>query len=588
MNASVEDDDENPDPGVKGFAKRLFKDLFEIDVRSLALLRIALGLLILGDLANRYQNLEFFYTDNGIVTRAMSQEYLGDGFWSLYWIDGSVEVTQILFALTASVAIGLVFGFNTRLMTILCLVLVASIQIRNPLVLTGGHILLRMMLFWSMFLPLGAVWSIDSYLSLEREPERWKVASVATMGIMLQVALMYFFSGISKLNGFWFSGQAVEYVLSMEMYVKPAGEYLRRFPGLLQVISKFTVVLEIVAPILMFVPRINKFVRGMAMALFWWMHIVIWATMSIGIFSLTAMASWFVFVPSSAWNFYLRKPRSSALDDVWDLTPGRILVESVCAVALILVIALNIANMYPSASSNSLIRSIRTLANRTLLVQEFKLFGNPPLLSPMMEYPARTVGGEEVDLFGQMIKQPKQDSESTYGYFETQHWRRIHSNLMTIPGEPVPPIIEEMRKRLLEQLVNKWNSTHDPARHIVDATINCYVREIQLNNSWGEPQKEVWAHWSRRDPFKTDDAVSESLAGGNVDDQAKLFRKVAPDEPFRQWEDARGRSMEARYAGTTTGPKGQVLVLFEKRSGKMYDFPLKELSEADQKYLREE
>jgi hypothetical protein len=516
MNALVED---HPDQNSRGFALRLFRELFEIDVRSLALLRIALGVLILADLANRFQDLELFYTDNGILTRAMSQEFLGPGFWSLYWIDGSVAVTQFLFALTASVAIGLLFGFNTRLMTILCLILVASLQVRNPLVLTGGHILLRLLLFWSVFLPLGAVWSVDSYLNPEREPERWKVASVATMGIMLQVAFVYFFSGIAKLNGFWFSGEAVEYVLSLEMYVKPLGEFLRRFPELLRVISTFVVLLEIIAPILIFVPRINKFVRGVSMALFWWMHIAIWATMSIGIFSLTAMVSWFVFVPGSAWNFCFPELHDSAYDDDWHLTPGKILVETLCGLALVLVIALNVINVNPSASPNWFTRQLRVLANGTLLVQEFRLFGNPSQVSPIIEYPAKTARGDNMDLFGKMISKSRRGTKSTYGYFETQHWRRIHSNLMTAPGEPVPPIIAEMRKRLLERLVNKWNTTHDPASAVVEAELDCYVREIQLNNTWSKPKLEVWARWSQQDPLLTteDSAASDSPSSQDVD-----------------------------------------------------------------------
>ena len=232
MNVSAQDNDSIPHK--LGLANRLFWDLFEIDVRSLAILRISLGVLILVDLASRLRNLELFYTEGGIVTRALSQEYLGSGFWSLYWIDGSLAVTQVLFALTASAAVGLIFGFNTRLMTILCLVLVASLHVRNPLVLTGGHILMRLMLFWSIFLPLGAVWSVDAHLSPNREPDQWRVASVATMAIMLQVAFIYLFSGISKLNSYWISGHAVEYVLGLEMYVKPLGNFLRGFPGLLR------------------------------------------------------------------------------------------------------------------------------------------------------------------------------------------------------------------------------------------------------------------------------------------------------------------------------------------------------------------
>ena len=47
------------------------RDLFGIDTRSLAVLRVALALIILADLAIRASELSAFYTEDGVLPRAL-------------------------------------------------------------------------------------------------------------------------------------------------------------------------------------------------------------------------------------------------------------------------------------------------------------------------------------------------------------------------------------------------------------------------------------------------------------------------------------------------------------------------------------
>ena len=472
----------------------LVQDLFELDVRSLAIFRVALALLMLGDLANRIPVLEMFYSDEGILPRDMAQAYLGTGFWSLYWIDGSAVVAHVLFALTAVSAFCFMIGFKTRLSNIVCLILISSLQVCNPLVLTGGHIEMRLMLFWSVFLPMGAVWSIDARLDPKNKLWDPRVTSMATMAIMIQVASLYFFPGIAKLNGYWFDGHAVEYVLGLEMFVKPCGESVRQFPGFLVAINYLTLVAEVVGPILMFIPRFNKFNRWMMMALFWLMHIGIWMTMSIGIFSLMAMASWLIFVPFQFWEFW--NPRRTLTQPVvsWARTLPQLLGNIVCGLALVYVLAINIANINKEKST-WFSDNLRTLGNATMIIQEFKLFGTPPLESPVIEYQAQLNDGTKVDIFRETMCKPNEMPDSVYQYFPTQHWRRVHSNLFTVPDQATSEIVRRIRHRLLDRIVIRWNQEHDQQRGVSSASILCCRRPIELNGNWGEPINEVWAEW---------------------------------------------------------------------------------------------
>jgi hypothetical protein len=277
-------------------------ELFAVDVRSLAALRIVLALLVLGELLfNQIPNLEIFYTDQGILPRDLCQDYLGRGYWSMAWLSGESHFIGLLMAANAIAAIGLLIGYQTRAVTAICLVLVWSLQIRNPLVLTAGHILLRMLLFWSLFLPLGAIWSVDSRIRATRKPAG-KVLSVASAALLLQLAYMYFFAGLAKLNEHWMSGRGVELALQLEMYVKPLGHILRDYPAWLSAAAWATLILEIAGPVALFLPGVSKLSRPILMALFCILHWAIWMTISIGIFSLAAMAAWLIFVPGQWWD----------------------------------------------------------------------------------------------------------------------------------------------------------------------------------------------------------------------------------------------------------------------------------------------
>ncbi len=90
--------------------------LFGIDLRSLALFRVGLALLLLADLALRLADLEAFYTDFGILPRAAHGALIGahENLWSLHLVTGSVAGQALLFTLAAACAVALPLGWRTR------------------------------------------------------------------------------------------------------------------------------------------------------------------------------------------------------------------------------------------------------------------------------------------------------------------------------------------------------------------------------------------------------------------------------------------------------------------------------------------
>jgi len=278
--------------------------LFGIDPRTLALFRVAIALVLLYDLVGRVVDVRAFYSDEGIVTVAQQQEMLLPWLWSLNFLNGSVGFQTAIFVIAFILATALLVGLGTRWVSVGCWVLAVSIHVRgsNSLV-NGGDILLTSMLFWAMFLPLGRIWSLDSILWKRKAATLEPVVSIATAAILLQVFLMYFFTGIWKSNDLWYSGQALEKALSYEIYVKPLGRYLLEYTGLLKFLTYSTLLLEIAGPFLFFSPWKTVHFRMAVWAMFMLLSIGIEMTMTVALFSYMSMAALTLFVPAELWGW---------------------------------------------------------------------------------------------------------------------------------------------------------------------------------------------------------------------------------------------------------------------------------------------
>ena len=279
-------------------------ELFGADLRSLATFRIVLAGLVLLDLASRAPDLYAHYTDRGVLPRSiLLQEALNRWQVSLNLMSGELYVQALLFGVAALAALALLVGYRTRLMTVIVWVLVLSIQARNPMVLNTGDTLLRMLLFWSIFLPLGAHWSVDRALKAAPSRLSMRFLSLATVGLFMQIAFVYWFTAILKSGPAWrVDGTALYYALSIEEWVTPIGAYLYQFPTLLKVLTFATIGLEAFGPFLLFFPFFTGPVRTGAILAFMSLHFGIWLTMPIGVFSWVAAFCMVCFLPSWFWD----------------------------------------------------------------------------------------------------------------------------------------------------------------------------------------------------------------------------------------------------------------------------------------------
>jgi hypothetical protein len=235
------------------------------------------------------------------------------------------------------------------------------------------------------------------------------------------------------------------------------------------------------------------------LAAFWSLHIGIWLTFSIGIFSITSMAAWMVFVPTIFWDRWSPTSSGPAIGELKGTHSPPSLITNLIAVGLLLfVIAINVTNSLPtSAQSAAAKNATHELGRLGMVVQEFNLFGEPPLHSPRFVYRAQLSDGTLVDLFSHQPPDEQQSRLEVYRWARTQFWRRYHTNLM-LPLDQLSTATEvenfsNLRQQLLIFLVNNWNKTHGSDQQVTRAELLCIVRAIMINPSDAPETRQTWA-----------------------------------------------------------------------------------------------
>lgn len=472
------------------------KELIGIDVRSLALFRIGLASLLLVDLFIRVQDLSVHYSDEGLLPRSVLVDYFMEG-WnvSLHLISGKWQIQLFFFIVQALSALALLLGFYTRIATIASWFLLISLQTRNPLVLQGGDIVLRMLLFWSMFLPLGSFWSLDQ-CSKNKRAVPLQVVSAASFALLIQICFIYWFSIFFKSDGSWrHEGTAVWYALSNELFATSIGLYLLQFPLLLKGLTFATFYLEALGPFFAFSPILTGPLRSATAITFILFHLIaLNLTMTLGIFPYVCAIGWIVFLPTGLWDRILRSWKRINIPFLTRQSPG---VERSKVPQHLKSNTQSLPPWRASFLSNTLaiffltyvfLWNTRTLnipilppelegiGQLTRVDQYWNMFAPYPLRSDgWFVIPAKLRNGKEVDLFTDGVsvswERPKGNLSSLY---KNDRWKSFMMNL----------IFDEENSASLASFADylgyQWNSIHPYEENILalDIVFMSKINEI--------------------------------------------------------------------------------------------------------------
>ncbi len=463
--------------------------LFGIDLRSLALFRIGTGILIIADLIDRSRDLSAHYTDFGLLPRhALLEKFANVWDWSLYNWSGTFQLEALLFVVAGLCAAALLVGYHTRLATWASWILLVSLQARNPMVLQAGDILLRLMLFWGLFLPLGARYSVDQWRHPDAETGPGLVVSVATIALLLQVCFVYSFSAILKWHPIWIKdGTAVYYALNIDQMTTPLGNFIRQFPLFMKGMTFATYALEALGPFLFFFPWKNGPIRTLMIVIFISLHLGLGLCLELGLFHYIDMASLMVFLPAWFWD---RRHQNRHPPIHLDLSIWK---NSLALCFLIFIVLWNLQTV--SAKKFPLSQKIAWLGPLLKIDQMWGMFAPYPLMEDgWYVIPGNLLNGKQVDLFrqGQPVDWNKPKLASTL--YKNQRWQKYMMNIWGANNYPY-------RLYYGQYLCRDWNTRHEGQEQVDNFEIT-FMREDTLPNyQIKAPEKVViWKHYCFKVP----------------------------------------------------------------------------------------
>jgi hypothetical protein len=454
------------------------KRTFGIDPRSLAAVRIGFGAIIVIDLAFRASRLRAAYTDAGAVPRAMLDPWLTDTIAPFHLLSGDVRWEAALFAIAAVAGVCLLIGFHTRIAAVVSWLLLTSLQVRNPFLLNFGDHILRVTMFWALFLPLDRFWSVDARRA-GRPASTEPVCSVASAAFLLQVCVIYFFTAILKSGPDWHEdGTALYYAMQLDWLVLPLGTWLREYFAITKLITRATLVLEFVGPFLLILPIWP--LRLAAALAFASLHLGISATLRLGVFPWIDVTVLLAFVPREAWDWLLGRvaragdaaPRENAGPQAAFRRAGSVAGSAALAALLGYVLLHNVAGVWSTlVLPESTERGLRMIG----LGQKWLMFTpNVPKIDGWFVMPAKSAEGRLIDVspHGPTLRWTKPTRISAD--FESARWGQYLHQVSNLSANG------SLRRAWVRWLCRDWNDAHPASEQIERIDVYFVTEQSEL------------------------------------------------------------------------------------------------------------
>ena len=280
--------------------KTLLTQTYSLVPESLALYRIGMAAVLLGIIITILPYSDMLLGRHGALP---IENLLERKIFVLHGLFDHPLYMITLYGIQILAALCLLVGYRTRTATIISWVLLLSMQTRNPMILHSGDVLLKLMLFWGMFLPLGNYYSVDAHQRTSK-PETNPVLTAAGIGLLLQIALLYGASAYTKKDPVWHStGEALYYVLNVDYLALPAGKWLLALPAdFLKMLSLGVYYMEAFAPLVLLNPFYAGPLRTGIIGLLILMHLAFIPTLNIGFFPWIDIVALLALLPLWFWK----------------------------------------------------------------------------------------------------------------------------------------------------------------------------------------------------------------------------------------------------------------------------------------------
>lgn len=555
---------------------------FAIDLRSLSIFRMCLGCVVVYSLLTHLGMFDQLYAADSGVSSELVQSHYGKALrWSLNWLSDSNTYQYALFGIGFLSAFALVVGWHTRWATVICWAIITSLGNYVPFVSSGGDALLNSLLFWSLFLPLGQIWSLDAKrFGGSTADASIVITNPACAALLIQMAIMYFFTGISKWNEYYFNGTALEIVFSNESFVRPFGKFLAGYPMLLNLLSRGTLVAELVLPWLVFSPWKTNFFRALFIAVFMSFHIGIELSLTVLIFSAISFAGLLPFIPSSWWEHFPLNKLQLAFEQIFK--PGESQQQAtrqqrrhqerasrrkseaeatepfaarakrgVVVFLILYILGFNLFQWFASVETIKKYAEYQQPAYLFGLNQYWNMFAYPPSLCMEVALVGRTREGKYVDILrgGEIVEDRNATPTGELVHVPV----RMLNGLVALSGDNY----KAFRPQYIKYHCDQWNqSAESKEQQIVECFLTYYPQEHH-------PLKSVYDH---KDLFRLDLQAQGALVRGErhgpwvlYHDNGKKMSEgnYAMGKPVGDWvfwnpdgsKSAEGKMLNGRPAG---------------------------------------
>jgi hypothetical protein len=391
---------------------------FTLDTRGLAAFRIGLGLTLVADCILRFRTFPLMFAVDGVFPPDLLRAYQGTAAaWSIVLASDATSWAGAVLAMEGVLGGLLALGLHTRLVTIAAWVVTISIVHRTAPATYAGDMWLLCMLLWSIFLPLGGVWSLDA---VRRSPRQRPTAalSIATAALVMQTAVVYLGAGLSKFNPVWLSGEAAAYALSVHDHGNPLGMLIARVNWLTAAATWTVLAVELIAPLaLVFVPAVR--VRIVLATIFILFHLAVGATMWVDLFPMIGITAWLALIPRPVWD--LVAPHRAEIPRMAVLGRGAALA---CGAALA-ISAVSLVHAWGLLGPAPLPRPIRDAIAATGLVQEWSMFGEVPAQEQWVYGRAVLADGRIVDLLRGGRPLEAERPSGGFGSLGSHRWHKL-------------------------------------------------------------------------------------------------------------------------------------------------------------------
>jgi hypothetical protein len=293
------------------------------DLRSLALGRIVLALVLLRDLIGRWLELGIWYTNDGIIpNHTMLWRPPWDHVFSLFYLASYKYEAAIGFAICLGVYLTLLVGYRTKLAQIAATICMISLHGRTLLFDNGGDVVLGLLTIWTTFLPTGRFFSVDAVLARHRAAAQAPAPDAAALGppvaneraksfvslgvlaVIAQLAIIYFFNAAHKTGSSWRNGSAVHYAIHLDRLATWFAVWLRHTmsPTFARGMTYSALATEAMLPVLLLAPFWVRHCRRAAIVLVIGLHLGFAACLNLGNFVPAMIAYTPNFIRGEDWD----------------------------------------------------------------------------------------------------------------------------------------------------------------------------------------------------------------------------------------------------------------------------------------------